>query len=127
MRLVNKLGEIVGGRRYTYEDEKGNRFEVTGFDLDWTGFEHKIRSSMKNNNVAIPENLMDYVEDQICGRQPPGRCRYEKKAGDQLAKTIHVFARAADKVAGAVGVKTHIERTLRGCSGCSKRRVAMNK
>jgi hypothetical protein len=78
------------------------------------------------NKQEVPDHIMEVVEDQICTRQPEGRCRYEKKAGDMLALGIHAAAGVLDKAAKAIGLKTNIKQKARGCGSCGQRRVTMN-
>lgn len=127
MRLKDKRTAPVGGFYYIFSDEKEKEYRVNGYGGSFNALLSAVRTHMARNGVTIPSNLEDYIEDQICSRQPPDRCFYEKKAGDQISKGIHTFASGADKVAQVLGVKTQLEKKARGCIGCAKRRMAMNK
>lgn len=62
------------------------------------------------------------VEDQICSRQPAGKCFYTKAIGDGVSALIHMGARVVDKALG-----TNLETKARGCSKCAKRRARLNQ
>jgi len=81
---------------------------------------------MKANGITPPNNIWCYIEDQICSRQPSGRCFYEDKAGDQIAKLIHKFAGGIDKAAASIGIISTLEKRARTCTTCHKRRVYLN-
>jgi hypothetical protein len=127
MRLWNKNNTPVGGWIFFWKDSSGREFKTVGTSGGFHGLIRKIRREMYENNVTPPEYLEDLVEDQICTRQPPQACYYEGKIGDQLAKTIHVFARAADSVASKIGIQSNLEKKARGCAACGKRRTQMNQ
>jgi len=82
---------------------------------------------MRENSISIPTNLWDCIEDQICTRQPAGKCFYENKAGDQISQIIHVFAGGIDKLASSIGIESGLEKAARGCTGCGRRRVKLNQ
>jgi hypothetical protein len=73
------------------------------------------------NGIEVPYDLDKMIEDQICTRQPKGKCYYTKGLGDKISKAIHSVASVVDKVAG-----TQLEKKARGCSGCAKRRQRLN-
>lgn len=124
MRLKNPNEEPIGGWRYWYEDSFKNRYFVAG-DSRKTLFKN-VRSDMKANGIAIPENLEAIIEDQICMKQPKGRCLYDQGLGDTIAKNVHVFAGGIDATMAKMGVKTQLEKRARECSGCAKRRMQLN-
>lgn len=124
MRLWNTSDSPVGGWKYTFSDDKGNSYTARGTSK--TTLLASVRAEMKANNVEIPTNLWDYVEDQICSRQPSGKCYYENKPGDQIAKAIHVFAGGIDKAASLIGVTSNLEKRARECTTCGRRRVRLN-
>lgn len=126
MRLKDKYSAPVGGFYYTYESE-GKPYRVNGCGGSFNALVGLVRTHMAQNNVQAPENLEALIEDQICSRQPADRCFYEAKAGDQLSKTIHAFARGTDNIAKVLGFNTKLEKKARGCGACAKRRMAMNK
>lgn len=125
MRLWKINQAPSGGWKYYWQDNNGNRF--TSIGISAKSLERNVRKDMIANNVLPPDNLWQYIEDQICTRQPPGACYYEQKTGDQISKFIHVFASQADKAALAIGLKLNLEKKARGCTGCSQRRVSLNK
>ncbi len=126
MRLWNKNNTPVGGWKYEWSDKTGRNFKTISTNGGFHGLLRKVTREMAANNVKIPENLADLVEDQICTRQPPNACYYENKSGDQLAKTIHTFARVIDSTAQKLGIESNLEHKARSCTKCSQRRVAMN-
>lgn len=67
------------------------------------------------------ENLEAFIEDQICQRQPPGRCMYTAGLGDIISKVVNIAASQFDKFAG-----TKLASTAASCSGCGHRRVVLN-
>lgn len=126
MKLVNKNEEPHGGYWYHFEDQHGTTYNVRGFSEGFPRLVSKVASTMRSNNIEVPPNLADLVEDQICQRQPVGKCLYEKKLGDRTAKAIHSFTKIADSAFAAIGIKTSITKKARGCSKCNKRRQALN-
>lgn len=118
MRLRNKRETPVGGFNYT--DPISERF----FDTDSTfdSLVDKVRNYHAANGFSSPPNLALIIEDQICTRQPQGRCYYTSGLGDQVSKVIHGVAAAVDKVAG-----TNLQKKARGCGGCAKRRAKLNQ
>jgi len=125
MRLRNKNEAPIGGWKYTFTDDQGNSYTSTGVTL--RTLTQKVNSDMRVNNVTVPPNLQDFIEDQICQRQPPKSCFYEDKAGDQISKYIHIFAGGIDKAAASIGLKTNLEQSARRCRGCGNRRVRLNQ
>lgn len=92
--------------------------EKNGLDA----LESKVTAYMERNNISVPEDLREIIEDQICMRQPPKKCRYSRKAGDMISAVIHSVAGAVDSVAG-----TQLQKKARGCGGCGKRRQRLNQ
>jgi hypothetical protein len=127
MKLWNKNNTPLGGWKYEWTDSTGRKFVTKSESGGMHGLFRMVRREMAVNGVAIPEFLDELIEDQICTRQPAGACYYENKPGDQLAKTIHVFARAIDRTASAIGVHSNLENKARGCTKCGQRRVTMNQ
>ena len=122
MRLKDRS---IAGHFYTYTVD-GKQYEVrTDGSID--SLVAQVRTHMARNNFAIPENLGAWVEDQICSRMPPGKCFYESKAGDAVAKITHTAASLGDKAAKALGFTTNLEKKARGCSACQKRRERLNQ
>jgi len=126
MRLKDRNGPIPGGLWYEYSDDKGNTYRVNGMETVYgKPFSIKVSSDMKNNNVAVPENLDYLIEQQICGRIPGQYCWQE--AGDKVANVIHKFANLGDRVASSLGVYANLEQRAKGCTACKKRREALNQ
>lgn len=86
------------------------------------GFVKSIRDFMVVNNISVPENLRDYVEDFICTYQPEDRCFYTKKTGDRIGRAIAKTLQFVDSVA-----KTQLAKKAKKCLGCSGRRTKLNK
>ena len=124
MRLWNSKESPVGGWKYIFSDDKGNSYTTKSNSA--RSLESQVRSDMSSNGVAIPPNLWDYIEDQICTRQPAGKCYYESKAGDQISKFIHIFAGGIDKAASRIGISSNLEKKARTCIKCGQRRVRIN-
>jgi hypothetical protein len=70
--------------------------------------------------LPVPDRLIELIEDQVCTRQPKGRCKYQG-LGDRVAQVIHTAAAVVDSVAG-----TNYEYKARGCGGCGARRRRLN-
>lgn len=79
-----------------------------------------VKKDMEINGNEIPVDLAYQIEQQICQRQPEGRCWMQ--TGDQVANMIHSAARLIDSVAG-----TTLERKAKGCKVCGKRRSVLNQ
>lgn len=124
MRLRNKNEAPIGGWTYSFEDNHGNQYISRG-DTART-LQAKVATDMRANGVKVPDNLWDYIEDQICSRQPQGMCIYESKLGDNVSKLIHVFAGGIDRAASVVGISSNLEKRARQCTTCGKRRVKLN-
>lgn len=124
MRLRKKNEGVVGGWKYQYFDKNGNTYSVTGMTL--RDLIENTKRSMKVNGFEVPDNIDAWVEDQICTRQPPGKCIYDDGLGDQITKGIHAVARVADSVANAIGLKPELEKKARTCLGCHRRRMKLN-
>lgn len=118
MRLRNKRETPVGG--FNYHDPVSARFFDT--DSNFDSLVDKVRNYHLANGMPTPPNLIELIEDQICTRQPPGRCYYTKQLGDQVTQVIHGVAGAVDKVLG-----TNLQQKARGCGGCAKRRAKLNQ
>lgn len=117
MKLKNKSETPIGG--FFYHDPITKEVIVT--DGNFTKLLNGVREWYALKGIEIPARIAELIEDQICTRQPPDKCWYTKGAGDRIAKAIHTVAKVVDKVAG-----TKIEKRVRTCGGCSKRRVMIN-
>lgn len=126
MRLIDRNSSI-DARSFTFTDDKNNKFMVDGRETDWNGWMNMIRNKMQNNNIVVPENLEELVEDQMCQKLPKSRCYYTKGAGDRLSKGINTFLTVVDKGAKALGVKSTLAKKAYGCSSCGNRRMKMNQ
>lgn len=116
MRLKDKLRAPIGG--FYFDDPVMNK-RITGGNL--RNLVKRVESFRYSNGLEEDIYLQNQIEDQICTRQPPDRCWYEKKKGDQLARVFHSVARVIDSVVG-----TKLEQKARRCGGCSKRRNKLN-
>lgn len=116
MKLKDKSKNPIGG--YVFHDEVLDKDFSSGTFRTLIG---AVEMFYRSNSIEIPPNLPAIIEDQICMRQPPGRCWYEKKTGDQISRVIHSAASIVDKV-----FKTKIEPRVRGCRGCGQRRMKLN-
>lgn len=117
MRLVNRNQSPVGGF-YFIVPETNYKVMTDG------NFEKLVDAAVAYYNInqlPIPDYLEAIIEDQICMRQPAGRCRYTKGLGDQIAKAAHAVTGLIDKVAG-----TNLQKRARGCGGCARRRQRLN-
>lgn len=119
MRLWRRNDAPVGGWVYFLED--GTRVPMSGVSVGLDALVQAVESKMTGLGIEVPRFLAELVEDQICLRQPEGRCRYSRKLGDVISATISKVAGAIDAVAG-----TDLKPRARGCSKCGKRRVTLN-
>lgn len=126
MRLKNSSDTPIGGWRFEIEIN-GKTKVIKENEGGKRKLLSKIRSFYANNRIDVPENLEDIVEDQICMRQPVGRCFYTKGIGDQFSKVIHGVAKVIDTGARRIGVSSNLEKKARGCSGCGRRRNKLNQ
>lgn len=117
MKLKNRNEVPIGG--FYYDDPITGETIVTdgNFDKLLSG----VKAWYKLKGVPEPDRLKELIEDQICTRQPPGKCYYTKGVGDQIAKAIHTVAAVIDSAAG-----TNLQTRARSCGKCSKRRVMIN-
>lgn len=122
MKLKDTKISPVGGWFYSYQFAKdGNNFTMVVRAESYRTLIANVKTDMRTNGHPIPDGIEALIEDQICQRQPSGKCWYEAKVGDQLANAIHFAARQADKVLG-----TSLEKKAKGCSSCNKRRQKLN-
>jgi len=127
MRLRDKSVSPAYGWYYEYSDTKEHTYEVRNNEGSLDSLIAAVRTHMLRNNVEPTDDLAARVEDQICSRQPAGKCFYESKAGDRVAQMAHVFARGVDKTAQAVGLPSpNLEKKARGCRSCAERRAKLN-
>lgn len=116
MRLKDRNRAPVGG--FYYDDPVTERPIVTQGNFDKLVAE--VKQWHASQGIKSPPELEAMIENQICDRQPKGRC-YGRGLGDRVAELIKFGAKAIDAVAG-----TNLEKKTRRCGGCSKRRVMMN-
>lgn len=83
---------------------------------------------MKAQGERIPGNLEELIEDQICARQPEGRCWKSKvNLGDKVSSVTHSVAGAIDFVVKkTTGKDPGLKKKAAGCRGCGKRRKKLN-
>lgn len=118
MKLRNPHDSPVGG--FYYDDPiLGSPVRTSG-TLD--RLVRSVAGKYEGASIEVPTNLRAMIEDQICSRQPAGKCYYTKGLGDIVSQAIHLGARAIDKTLG-----TGLEKKARGCGGCARRRAQLNK
>ena len=122
MRLKSKYEGPIGGWYFEMPDGTILKAQNPGLNA----LERRVAVYMRGNNIQEPDNLLDIIEDQLCQRQPEGKCRYDKKAGDMISLVIHKVAGAIDLTMNQVGFKTNLKQKARGCQTCGQRRVALN-
>lgn len=120
MRLWNRHDAPVGGWYYILED--GTRIPQKGTTTSLPKLADMVADYLEANGKVVPEYLEEEVEDQICMRQPDGKCRYTKKAGDMLSAAITGAAGMVDRALG-----TNLKQKARRCGSCGRRRVRMNQ
>ena len=110
----------VGGWYYEYTLTREDRtFHAVIRGSSFRNLIANVKKDMEINGNAVPADLAYQIEQQICMRQPEGRCWVQ--AGDAVASVIHSFARVIDNVTG-----TKLERKAKGCKVCGKRRQKLN-
>lgn len=117
MKLKDRNSTPVGG--FFYEDP------VTDRRISTDGSFRTLVKTVRDIQLArgfVVENLEIIIEDQICSRQPAGKCFYTRGLGDIIANVIQVTAGAIDKVTG-----TQLAVKAKKCKSCGKRREALNK
>ena len=120
MKLKEPRRAPVGGFYYKYVITRdGMNFPATVYGESLNKLIENTIKDMKSNGVEAPSDLDQIIENQICERQPAGRCWVG--VGDHVAIAIHTTARAVDKV-----FKTNLESRAKGCSSCRQRRQALN-
>jgi hypothetical protein len=123
MKLKNKNLAPIGGWFWKYEIKRDKlTFPAIVHGSTWNSLIKNIEKDYRSNNIELPANIEEMVEDQICQRQPSDRCWYVDGLGDKIAKAIHTVAAVTDKV-----LKTKLEQKAKICPSCNKRRVALNK
>jgi len=123
MRLIRRNESPVGGWYYELSQGLVIKAEAPGLEP----LERRVKQFMNANSIQVPSDLRGMIEDQICSRQPSGKCRYEKdKAGDLIAAGISFLAGIADKVANIAGANPELKKKAKGCSSCGKRRMTLN-
>lgn len=120
MRLWRRNEAPVGG--WFYVLESGKRIPQGGFATGLETLYDQTVIYLEANSLPVPDYLFELIEDQICQRQPEGKCRYTKNPGDVLSQAIDGVAGAIDSVLG-----TNLKQRARRCPGCGKRRVRLNQ
>lgn len=114
MTLRNYSTMPPGGLYYIAAD--GRRISGTNMrDLTM-----KVSNYYAANDIVVPDYLRQLIEDQICERLPKEYCW--QQPGDVVASIIAKGASLVDKVLG-----TNLKEAAKGCSGCARRRRAMNE
>jgi len=120
MKLKDPKLAPVGGWYYEYTLTKdGRTFHAVTRAGSFRTLIANVKKDMEINGNNIPADLPYQIEQQICQRQPEGRCWVQ--AGDAVANVIHSFARVIDNVTGST-----LERKAKGCKACGKRRQKLN-
>lgn len=117
MKLKDKNATPVGG--FFYDDP------VTDRRISTSGSFRTLVKTVRDIQSARGyevQNLDIIIEDQICSRQPAGKCFFTRGLGDIIANVIHTTAGAIDKVAG-----TQLAVKAKKCKSCGKRREALNR
>lgn len=116
MRLWHKTEPVVGGWYFILPGDVIIKAESAGLDA----LVSKTTRYMRENSMVVPSNLSVIIEDQICQRQPKGKCRGQG-LGDALTIVISAAAEAIDNVAG-----TNLQQKAKTCYSCGKRRAMLN-
>ena len=120
MKLKDPKLAPVGGFYYKYYLTKGDlKFPAKVYGSSLANLIANVKKDMEANRYPVPATLAYDIEQQICARQPEGRCWMQ--AGDAVANVIHSVARAIDNVTGST-----LERKAKGCLACGKRRKKLN-
>lgn len=119
MRLWRRNEAPVGG--WFFIMESGRRVPKTGVAVGLDNLVDMAAQTYEGLSLPVPDHLFELVEDQICQRQPEGRCRYSKKLGDVISASIGVVAGVADSLLG-----TTLKQSARRCGKCGQRRVKLN-
>lgn len=117
MRLIHRNQAPVGGFYYIIPETNDKVMGPGNLE----SLVDAVEGYYNLKGLPVPDYLEPRIEDQICMRQPEGRCRYTKGIGDLIARAAAVAAGAIDKVAG-----TQLKKRARGCSGCARRRQRLN-
>lgn len=117
MRLRDRNLTPIGG--YFYDDHEAGRRITT--DGNFSRLVDAVVSFRNANSIPVPAFMEALIEDQICARQPIGRCYYTGGLGDKVSKVINYTAKVVDKALG-----TQLEKKARGCGGCASRRTRLN-
>lgn len=80
----------------------------------------KSTAYMRANDMDVPADLIQIIEDEICARLDPKYCW--KGLGDNVASVIQAGATLVDKV-----FKTELAVKAKGCSGCAQRKRKLNR
>lgn len=91
---------------------------VTGTNL--RALNQLVDFYLRANDLLIPNDLGQQIEDQICSRLPASNCW--QGAGDWAAKVIQAGAGAVDFVMG-----TQLKAAAKACGSCGSRRRKLNR
>lgn len=114
MKLKDQRSAPPGGLYFITSDKRVIRGETM------RKLTQNAESYLSGNDLEIPPYLAQVIEDQICNRLPKNMCW--QQSGDVMAGII---AKTASLVDSALG--TNLEAAAKGCSGCARRRRAMNR
>ena len=115
MRLKDRQTTPNGG--FFYDDPDLGRISTDG---NFQKLVRLVEARQLARGFKV-DNLEMIIEDQICSRQPKGKCFYTSGLGDMVARVVHQVASVVDSVAG-----TQLEQKARGCGSCGKRRNSLN-
>lgn len=120
MKLKDPHLAPVGGWYYEYNIVKdGRTFHAIVRGGSFRNLIANVKKDLEANAKVVPADLTYQIEQQICARQPEGRCWMQ--AGDTVANVIHSVARVIDNVTGST-----LERKAKGCKSCGQRRQKLN-
>lgn len=132
MKLKDRRLAPVGGYFFDYEiDRNGVKtpMRVTSSDGGLDKLIERVKKDMGANKVPVPLDLEWQIENQICERQPDGRCWAEKnRLGDVVAAGVQAVAGVADQAIKIfTGKKGTLKKKAKDCPGCKKRKARLNK
>ena len=92
----------------------------TGMTRKGSDYKDLIDQAVKHRgaNKLPVDKSEEIVNDWLCSNNPPNFCTEIRGAGDVVYRVLHPIAKVIDRVAGT---------NVRGCSGCARRRAALNR
>lgn len=131
MKLKDRRLAPAGGYFYVYDltrDGMTIPITVKSNDGGFDSLVKRVENDMRAQGATVPGNLEELIENQICSRQPEGRCWKSKvNLGDKVASVTHSVAGAIDFVVKkTTGKDPGLKKKATGCRGCGKRRKKLN-